>query len=62
MEKERLQQLLVGKVISQADLSHGTVKLGFSDGTFLQREKTCEGEIIATLYDHDHKIIIAVKI
>lgn len=62
MNKENLQQMLAGKTIVKADLSHGTVKLHFTDGTVFEREKTCEGEIMATLYDCEHRILISCKI
>lgn len=61
MEKERMQNLLTGKVIADADLNHGTVKFIFSDGTTFEREKTCEGEIINTLYDQEKNIIMTIK-
>lgn len=62
MEKEKLQELLKGKDINRADLSHGTVKLFFSDGTVFEREKTCEGEIVANLFGADGKVIISTRI
>lgn len=62
MDKEQLQQLLQGKTIARADLSHGTVKLVFSDGTSFEREKTCEGEIVATLFRADQTTIVSCKI
>lgn len=62
MEKERLQKLLSGKVINEAELNHGMVKFFFKDGTSFEREKTCEGEIIDTLYDPEKNIIITIKI
>lgn len=61
MEKEHLQKLLNGKVIADADLCHGMVKFIFSDGTSFEREKTCEGEIIDTLYDKEKNIIMTIK-
>ncbi len=62
MEKEKLQELLKGKIINRADLSHGTVKLFFSDGTCFEREKTCEGVITASLFDKDGKLIFSTRI
>ncbi len=62
MEKEKLQELLKGKAINRADLSHGTVKLYFSDGTYFEREKTCEGEIMAKLIGADGKTILSTRI
>lgn len=62
MNKENLQQMLAGKTIARVDLSHGTVKLRFTDGTVFEREKTCEGEITATLYDNEHHILLSCKI
>lgn len=62
MDKEKLQELLKGKTISQADLGRGTVKLFFSDGTCFEREKTCEGVIMASLIGPDGKIIEATRI
>lgn len=62
MEKEKLQELLKGKTINRADLSHGTVKLFFSDGTSFEREKTCEGEITASLFGRDGKTIVTTRI
>lgn len=62
MNKEDLQRMLAGKTIYKADLSHGTVKLQFNDGTVFEREKTCEGEIMATLYDSNRRILGSCKI
>lgn len=62
MEKEKLQELLKGKTIDRADLSHGTVKLFFSDGTSFEREKTCEGVITASLFGKDSKVILSARI
>ncbi len=62
MDKEKLQELLKGKTIDRADLSHGTVKLFFSDGTIFEREKTCEGVIKASLSGMDGKSIITTRI
>jgi hypothetical protein len=61
MEKERLQKLLAGKVITNAELSHGMVKFTFGDGTSFEREKTFEGEIIDTLFDQEKNIILTIK-
>ncbi len=60
--KYELAKLLEGKVIKKADLSNGTVKLEFMDGTRFVREKTFEGMIHATLYDSIGKTIISVRI
>ena len=62
MEKEKLEELLKGKTIDRADLSHGTVKLFFSDGTRFEREKTCEGVIVASLFGGDGKVISSSRI
>ncbi len=62
MDKEKLQEILKGKTINRADLSHGTVKLFFSDGTIFEREKTCEGEIKASLFGTDGKTIVTTRI
>lgn len=62
MDKEKLQELLKGKTIDQADLSHGTVKLFFNDGTRFEREKTCEGVIMASLFGADGKLILSARI
>ncbi|NLY75486.1 MAG: hypothetical protein GX075_09305 [Firmicutes bacterium] len=62
MNKEKLEALLQGKTISQADLSRGTVKLFFSDGTVFEREKTCEGVIVASLFGADGKVILSSRI
>lgn len=62
MEKDKLQELLIGKIISRADLSHGTVKLFFNDGTSFEREKTYEGVITASLFDKDGKVILSTRI
>lgn len=62
MEKVKLQELLIGKIISRADLSHGTVKLFFNDGTSFEREKTYEGVITASLFDKDGKVILSTRI
>ncbi|GEM_PF-2583611 len=61
-EKHELERLLAGKVIKQADLSNGTVKLIFSDGTRFEREKTFEGMIHATLYDSTGELILSTRI
>lgn len=61
MDKERLQKLLNGKVITDADLSHGRMKFIFSDGTSFEREKTCEGEIFDTLFDKEKNTIMTIK-
>lgn len=60
--KEKLQELLKGKTIERADLSRGTVKLFFSDGTRFEREKTCEGVIVASLFGADGKLILSSRI
>ena len=60
--KEKLQELLKGKTIERADLSRGTVKLFFSDGTVFEREKTCEGVIVASLFGADGKVILSSRI
>ncbi len=60
--KYELAKLLEGKIIKKADLSNGTVKLEFTDGTKFAREKTFEGMIHATLYDSLGKTIISVRI
>ena len=62
MNKENIQRMLAGKTILKADLSHGTVKLQFDDGTVFEREKTCEGEIMATLYEGNRQILGSCKI
>lgn len=62
MDKEKLQVLLKGKTIERADLSRGTVKLFFTDGTRFEREKTCEGVIIASLRGADRKMILSTRI
>lgn len=62
MDKEKLQELLKGKTIERADLSHGTVKLFFNDGTCFKREKTCEGVIMASLFGADGKMILSARI
>ncbi|NLW45890.1 MAG: hypothetical protein GXY86_00900 [Firmicutes bacterium] len=62
MEKEKLEELLKGKTINRADLSRGTVKLFFNDGTCFEREKTCEGVIKAGLFDADGKVILSSRI
>jgi hypothetical protein len=53
--------LLNGKVIRDADLSHGMMRFIFCDGTSFEREKTCEGEIIDTLFDKEKNIIMTIK-
>ncbi len=50
VDRERLEGLLVGKVIAQAELGPGSVVLLFGDGTRLVREKTFEGLVQATLF------------
>lgn len=62
MDKEKLQELLKGKTIERADLSHGTVKLFFNDGARFEREKSCEGVIIASLFDAEGKMILSARI
>lgn len=62
MERDKLQQLLQGKVIKAADLSRGTVHLVFTDGTRFEREKTFEGKITATLFDKDGKVVLRTPI
>lgn len=61
-DKEKLEQLLQGKVIKTADLSRGTVHLSFTDGTRFEREKTFEGKITATLFDSDGKVVLRTNI
>jgi hypothetical protein len=62
MDKEKLQELLKGKTIERADLSRGTVKLFFNDGARFEREKTCEGVIMASLFGADGKMILSARI
>ncbi|MBO8125703.1 MAG: hypothetical protein H0Z38_00515 [Firmicutes bacterium] len=57
-----LEKLLEGKIIKKADLTNGTVKLDFTDGTRFEREKTFEGMIHATLYDPNGKPILSTRI
>lgn len=57
-----LEKLLEGKVVKKADLTNGTVKLEFTDGTRFTREKTFEGMIHATLYDISGKTILSTRI
>ncbi len=54
--------MLVGKVISRADLGPGSVTLHFSDGTSLVREKTFEGLTEATLYGPHGETVASVVI
>ncbi|NLY55269.1 MAG: hypothetical protein GX058_02020 [Firmicutes bacterium] len=61
-DRHELERLLEGKVIKQADLSNGTVKLVFSDGTRFEREKTFEGMIHATLYSTTGEVIFSTRI
>lgn len=62
IKKEHLEELLTGKVIVKAVLERGTVKFYFTDGTWFEREKTCDGEIIATLFTQDQRVITCCKI
>ena len=57
MERRRLEELLVGKVIARAELGPGSVRLVFADGTSLLREKTFEGLVEATLFGPDGETI-----
>lgn len=50
VERDKLEALLIGKVIAQAELGPGMFSLLFSDGTRLVREKTFEGLNQATLF------------
>lgn len=61
-EQKRLEELLRGKVIAEADLSQGTVKLVFTDGTRFERTKTFEGMIMATLFAADGSTVLSTRI
>lgn len=61
-EKKKLEEMLRGKVIAAADLSQGTVRLTFTDGTRFERTKTFEGMITATLFDAEGRTILTTRI
>lgn len=60
--QKKLEEMLKGKVIAEADLSQGTVKLVFTDGTRFERTKTFEGMIMATLFAPDGSTILSARI
>jgi hypothetical protein len=62
MLRPELEELLKGKTIQLADLSRGTVRLTFTDGTRFEREKTFEGMITATLFDARGNTLAAIRI
>ncbi|NMB11795.1 MAG: hypothetical protein GX977_05860 [Firmicutes bacterium] len=57
-----LAKILKGKTIDMAELSNGTVKLRFTDGTRFAREKTCEGIITAFLFDAEGNVVASARI
>jgi hypothetical protein len=57
-----LAEILKGRTIEIAELSNGTVKLKFTDGTRFAREKTCEGIITAFLFDVEGNVIASARI
>lgn len=62
MSRDQLEQMLAGKTVERADLSRGTVRLFFTDGTRFEREKTFEGLITATLFDAKGNTLATVRI
>ncbi len=61
-DRTKLEKLLEGKVIKTADLRLGTVHLTFADGTRFERQKTFEGEIVATLFSSDGATIATARL
>ncbi|NMB46499.1 MAG: hypothetical protein GX998_08840 [Firmicutes bacterium] len=57
-----LAKILEGKTIAAAELSNGTVKLQFADGTSFAREKTCEGIITAFMRDTEGNVMASARI
>lgn len=62
MLRQELEEMLRGKTIQSVDLSRGTVRLTFIDGTRFEREKTFEGMIMATLFDAQGNTLATVRI
>ncbi|MGE5557362.1 MAG: hypothetical protein ACM3WV_01980 [Bacillota bacterium] len=62
MDKKNLEEKVAGKKVASLDVSMGTLKVIFADGSMLAREKSCDGEITVVYYNPLGKPEVSLKI